>query len=38
LAKFSVIIAAAGKGDRDGGKKNKVFAKLKDRPLFIRVI
>jgi len=38
LAKFSVIIAAAGKGERYGGKQNKVFAKLKDRPLFIRAI
>ncbi len=38
MAKFSVIIAAAGKGERYGGKGNKVFAKLKDRPLFIRAI
>ena len=38
MAKFSVIIVAAGKGERYGGKGNKVFAKLKDRPLFIRAI
>ncbi len=38
MAKFSVIIAAAGKGERYGGQGNKVFAKLKDRPLFIRAI
>ncbi len=33
-----MIIAAAGKGARYGGKGNKVFAKLKERPLFIRAI
>ena len=38
MAKFSVIIAAAGSSARYGGKGNKVFAKLKDRPLFIRAI
>ena len=38
MANFSVIIAAAGTGERYGGKQNKVFAKLKDRPLFIRAI
>ena len=38
MAKFSVIITAAGKGERYGGKQNKVFAKFKDRALFIRAI
>lgn len=38
MATFSVIIVAAGRGERFGGKENKVFAKLKDRPVFIRAI
>jgi len=36
--KFSVIIAAAGKGERFGGNENKTFAKLDGRPIFIRSI
>ncbi len=38
MSKFAVIITAAGRGQRFGGKRNKVFAKLQDRPLFIRAI
>jgi len=36
MAKFSVIIAAAGKGERFGGAEKKTFAKLGGRPVFIR--
>jgi len=36
MAKFSVIIAAAGKGERFGGSEKKTFAKLDGRPVFIR--
>ncbi len=35
---FAVIITAAGRGQRFGGERNKVFAKLQERPLFIRAI
>lgn len=38
MPKFAVIITAAGRGQRFGGKRNKAFAKLQDRPLFIRAI
>lgn len=38
MPKFAVIITAAGRGQRFGGKRSKVFAKLQDRPLFIRAI
>ena len=38
MPKFAVIITAAGRGHRFGGKRNKAFAKLQDRPLFIRAI
>ena len=38
MPKFAVIITAAGRGSRFGGKRNKAFAKLQDRPLFIRAI
>ncbi len=37
-AKFAVIIPAAGKGERFGGKENKAFAKLDGRPVFIRTL
>lgn len=38
MAKFCVIIAAAGKGERFGGAEKKTFAKLDGRPVFIRSI
>jgi 2-C-methyl-D-erythritol 4-phosphate cytidylyltransferase len=39
MAKVAVIIVAAGKGERfDGGKENKVFAKIDGRPLFLRSV
>jgi 2-C-methyl-D-erythritol 4-phosphate cytidylyltransferase len=38
MAKFSVIIPAAGKGERFGGKEKKTFAKLDGRPIFIRTL
>ncbi len=36
MSKFSVIIVAAGKSERFGGKEKKTFAKLDGRPLFLR--
>jgi 2-C-methyl-D-erythritol 4-phosphate cytidylyltransferase len=39
MAKFTVIIPAAGKAERfGGGEENKAFAKLEGRPLFIRTL
>ncbi len=38
MAKFAVIIAAAGKSERFGGSESKAFAKLDGRPLFIRTL
>ena len=38
MPKFSVIIAAAGKGERFGGREKKTFAKLDGRPVFLRSI
>ena len=38
MPKFSVIIAAAGKGERFGGREKKTFAKLDGRPVFLRAI
>ncbi|RME39234.1 MAG: 2-C-methyl-D-erythritol 4-phosphate cytidylyltransferase [Planctomycetota bacterium] len=38
MAKFAVIIAAAGKAERFGGKEKKTFAKLDGRPVFLRSI
>ncbi len=38
MAKFSVIIPAAGKAERFGGRENKTFAKMDGRPLFIRTL
>ncbi len=38
MAKFAVIIAAAGKGERFGSSEKKTFAKLDGRPVFIRSI
>ena len=34
--KVSAIVPAAGRGKRFGGKQNKVFERLKGRPIFIR--
>lgn len=38
MARFSVIIAAAGKSERFGGGQKKTFAKLDGRPVFLRSI
>lgn len=38
MATFAVIIAAAGRAERFGGKENKTFAKLDGRPLFLRSV
>lgn len=38
MAKFSVIVVAAGKGERFGGKENKIFAQLDNQPIFIRAL
>ena len=36
MAKFCVIVPAAGKSERFGGEAKKTFAKLDGRPMFIR--
>ena len=36
--KVSVIVPAAGRGKRFGGNQNKVFERLKGRPIFIRAL
>lgn len=38
MAKFSVIIPAAGKGERFGGAEKKSFAKLDGRPIFLQTV
>lgn len=38
MARFSVIIPAAGKAERFGGQDNKTFAKLGGRPMFLRTL
>ncbi|MCH9002523.1 MAG: 2-C-methyl-D-erythritol 4-phosphate cytidylyltransferase, partial [Planctomycetes bacterium] len=38
MARFAVIIPAAGKGERFGGHEKKTFAKLGGKPLFIQTI
>lgn len=38
MAKFSVIVPAAGKSERFGGMEKKTFAKLDGRPIFLRSI
>ncbi len=38
MARYAVIIPAAGKGERFGGGENKVFAKLDGRPIFLRTL
>jgi len=36
MPKYSVIIAAAGKSERFGGAEKKTFAKIDNRPVFLR--
>ncbi len=38
MASFAVIIPAAGKAERFGGREKKTFAKLDGRPVFLRTI
>lgn len=38
MPKFSVIVVAAGRGERFGGKEGKVFAKIGEQPLFLRAV
>ena len=38
MAKFSVIVVAAGKGERFGDKENKVFAKIGEQPVFLKAL
>ena len=38
MAKVAVIIVAAGKGERFGGKEKKTFAKVDGQPMFLRTI
>ena len=38
MAKFSVIIPAAGKGERFSGGEKKTFAKLDGKPIFILTV
>lgn len=38
MAKYSVIIPAAGKAERFGGDEKKPFAKLDGRPVFLRTL
>lgn len=38
MAEFSVIIVAAGKGERFGDAKNKIFAKIDEQPLLLRAV
>jgi 2-C-methyl-D-erythritol 4-phosphate cytidylyltransferase len=38
MAKFAVIIPAAGKAERFGGTEKKTFTKLDGRPVFLRTI
>ena len=38
MARFSVLVLAAGSGQRFGGKESKVFAKLDGQLLFLRAL
>ena len=38
MATFCVIIPAAGKGERFSDREKKTFAKLDNRPVFIRTL
>ncbi|MBN1556378.1 MAG: 2-C-methyl-D-erythritol 4-phosphate cytidylyltransferase [Phycisphaerae bacterium] len=38
MAKVAVIVPGAGAGERFGGKRNKIFEKVRDQPMFIRTL
>ncbi len=38
MAKFSVIVVAAGKGARFDDKENKIFTRIEDQPVFLRAL
>jgi len=38
MAKVSVIVPAAGAGKRFGEKRNKIYERIKDQPLFLRTL
>ncbi len=38
VAKFAVIVPGAGSGTRFGGKRNKIFERVADQPIFIRTL
>jgi len=38
MAKFCVIVAAAGKGERFGGQEKKTFAKIDGQPMFLQTL
>lgn len=38
MAKFAVVIPAAGKAERFGGSQKKTFAKMDGRPVFLRSV
>jgi len=38
MAKFAVVIPAAGKAERFGGRQKKTFAKMDGRPVFLRSV
>ncbi len=38
MSKFSVIVVAAGKGERFGDKENKIFAKIGEQPVFLKAL
>jgi 2-C-methyl-D-erythritol 4-phosphate cytidylyltransferase len=38
MAKVAVIVVAAGKGERFGGKEKKIFAKIDGRAVFLRSV
>ncbi|MBX3394613.1 MAG: 2-C-methyl-D-erythritol 4-phosphate cytidylyltransferase [Phycisphaerae bacterium] len=38
MARFSVIVVAAGKGERFSDKENKVFARIGEQPVFLKAL
>lgn len=38
MAKFAVIVPGAGSGTRFGGKRNKIFERIGEQPIFIRTL
>ncbi len=38
MAKYAVIVVAAGKGERFGGSENKIFAKVDGRAMFLKAV